>query len=172
MTKAELKNGMYVKLRNGMLELKIGDKLVEANGRYNGFLYYDKDLCHNLSSEWDIMEVFVSSSPDIFKTDALERIWERPNDKHVPEVGDLYVKNEDDDCSNDIYLIYRIIDNRANGGSVCYYTINLYSNDLYLQSFYGDDELNNNYDFVKSMPEAAENFKKVIEAMSEANGEI
>ena len=99
MTKAELKNGMYVKLRNGMLELKIGDKLVEANGRYNGFLYYDKDLCHNLSSEWDIMEVFVSSSPDIFKTDALERIWERPNDKHVPEVGDLYVKNEDDDYS-------------------------------------------------------------------------
>lgn len=85
----EIKNGMYVKLRSGTLALVVADKLVYENGNYNERKYYTDVLTHTLNKDWDIMEVYVSATPDLFNENKLERIWVR--DEFVePHVGDIY----------------------------------------------------------------------------------
>lgn len=89
MTKNEIQNGMYVKLRNGDLRLKVGNKLIDANGKWNEFDYYDDNLLtHGMDKKWDIIEIFVPSSPDLFKESALERVWVRPHQDI--EIGDMF----------------------------------------------------------------------------------
>lgn len=95
MIKNELENGMYVRLRDGSLEVVIGDKYVSADGDFNHASYYDNnDLTNNVNHEWDIMKVYVSSSPILFKEDALECIWER-NEKHIFTIGDIFYDPSD-----------------------------------------------------------------------------
>lgn len=105
----EIKNGMYVKLRNGALALVVADKLIYENGNYNERMYYTDALTHILNKDWDIMEVYVSASSGLFNTNKLERIWER--DGFEPHVGDIYYDEDGDkyvaifriDENNDVY---------------------------------------------------------------------
>lgn len=89
----EIKNGMYVKLRNGALALCIANKFVYENGDYNERQYYTDALTHTLKKDCDIMEVYVSSSPDLFNENKLERIWVREPEYHV---GDIYYDEDGD----------------------------------------------------------------------------
>lgn len=90
----EIKNGMYVKLRSGALALVVADKLIYENGNYNERQYYTDALTHTLNENWDIMEVYVSATPDLFNENKLERIWER--DGFEPHVGDIYYDEDTD----------------------------------------------------------------------------
>lgn len=90
----EIKNGMYVKLRNGALALVVADKLMYENGNYNERQYYTDTLTHTLNADWDIMEVYVSASSDLFNMNKLERIWVR--DGFEPHVGDIYYDEDGD----------------------------------------------------------------------------
>lgn len=90
----EIKNGMYVKLRSGVLALVVADKLVYENGNYNERKYYTDALTHALNKKWDITEVYVSSTPNLFNENKLERIWVR--DEFVPHVGDIYYDEDGD----------------------------------------------------------------------------
>lgn len=101
----EIKNGMYVKLRSGALALVVADKLIYENGNYNERMYYTDDLTHTLNEDWDIMEVYVSASSDLFNTNKLERIWER--DGFEPHVGDIYY----DEDGDKYVAIFRIDEN-------------------------------------------------------------
>ena len=101
----EIKNGMYVKLRNGALALVVADKLIYENGNYNERMYYTDALTHILNEDWDIMEVYVSASSDLFNTNKLERIWER--DEFEPHVGDIYY----DEDGDKYVAIFRIDEN-------------------------------------------------------------
>ena len=101
----EIKNGMYVKLRNGALALVVADKLIYENGNYNERMYYTDALTHILNEDWDIMEVYVSASSDLFNTNKLERIWER--DGFEPHVGDIYY----DEDGDKYVAIFRIDEN-------------------------------------------------------------
>lgn len=95
MTKNDIKNGMYVRLRNGYLTLAIAKKLLRVDGQWNSLdCYDDETLTNNVSNEWDIMEIYVSSSPILFKEDAFERIWVRES-KHSIVAGDIYVDPSD-----------------------------------------------------------------------------
>ena len=169
MTKEELKNGMYVKLRNDTLKLVVGDKLMDSHGSFNTICYYDDNLKHTMSDQWDIMVVYVSSSPILFKEDALEQIWGRAlKPFHAPKVGDLYVINDSDLNLNhdDIYLILNITDNRNKGGTIAYDVLNTYGNDVYFDTWYG--KLDDNVKFIKSMPDTVEKFNSVIKSIKEA----
>lgn len=85
----EIKNGMYVKLRSGTLALVLADKFMYENGNYNERSYYNNNtLTHTMNKQWDIMEVYVSSSPVLFNENKLERIWVR--DTFEPHIGDIY----------------------------------------------------------------------------------
>ena len=101
----EIKNGMYVKLRNGALALVVADKLIYENGNCNERMYYTDALTHILNEDWDIMEVYVSASSDLFNTNKLERIWER--DGFEPHVGDIYY----DEDGDKYVAIFRIDEN-------------------------------------------------------------
>jgi hypothetical protein len=90
----EIKNGMYVKLRSGALALVVADKFMYENGNYNERQYYTDALTHTLNEDWDIMEVYVSASSDLFNMNRLERIWER--DGFEPHVGDIYYDEDGD----------------------------------------------------------------------------
>ena len=90
----EIKNGMYVKLRSGALALVVADKLIYENGNYNERQYYTDNLTHTLNADWDIMEVYVSATSDLFNVNKLERIWER--DGFKPHVGDIYYDEDGD----------------------------------------------------------------------------
>lgn len=94
MTLDEIKNGMYVKLRSGTLALVVADKLMYESGNYNERQYYTDALTHTLNEDWDIMEVYVSATPDLFNENKLERIWER--DEFEPHVGDIYYDEDHD----------------------------------------------------------------------------
>ena len=84
----EIKNGMYVKLRSGTLALVLADKFMYENGNYNERSYYNNNtLTHTINKQWDIMEVYVSSSPVLFNENKLERIWVRDIEIHI---GDIY----------------------------------------------------------------------------------
>lgn len=79
MTKSELKNGMYVKLKDGTIEVVIGNKLMASDGSFNGLSHYDDNLVHDTNNRWDVVEVFVSSSPILFNENGFQNLWIRPN---------------------------------------------------------------------------------------------
>lgn len=101
----EIKNGMYVKMRNGTLALVVADKFIYENGIYNERMYYTDALTHTLNEDWDIMEVYVSASSDLFNMNKLERIWKR--DGFEPHVGDIYY----DEDGDKYVAIFRIDEN-------------------------------------------------------------
>ena len=93
MTKADLENGMVVKLRNKGMYLVHNDRLLNKKGMghmnlYTERGYYDKEYNEDLTrpgdSNWDIIRVYKSyvyNLKDMFDKNNLELIWERKEDK-------------------------------------------------------------------------------------------
>lgn len=99
----EIKNGMYVKLRNGDLEFVISDKFMKTNGCWNDRNSYDEnELTNKVDDKWDIMEVFVSSSPILFNENGFQRVWVRTT-LNV-KIGDIF------EMYNNRYLVILRID--------------------------------------------------------------
>ncbi len=101
MKKDELKNGMYVKLKDGTIELVVGDKLMESDGSFNGLNYFSDDLINRQNENWDIVEVFVSTSPILFNESGFQRVWVR---ERTVQVGDIYY----DSAFNRYVAVFRI----------------------------------------------------------------
>lgn len=103
MKKNELKNGMYVKLKDGTIEVIIGDKFMASDGSFNDLSYYDDDLINEYNHKWDIVEVFISSSPILFNESGFQRLWARPNPNI--RIGDMFYKQ-----ANNCYIVILRID--------------------------------------------------------------
>lgn len=86
-TKADLKDGMIVKYRNGEMFLKFDGKLINNDGfeELNTFDNNLKDV--GFSSDYDIMKIYklnltkVYCLKDIFNIENLELIWQRTKTK-------------------------------------------------------------------------------------------
>lgn len=96
-TKADLKDGMVVKYRNGQKALVIGDRFVSDDG-YMSFSAYDDMLCRTSGIErklWDIVKCYKVRNDSCWKLDALfdwsvlDVIWER---KEEPEHKEMTVE--------------------------------------------------------------------------------
>ena len=88
-TKADLKDGMIVKYRNGEMYLKFGGKLINNDG-FEELSTFDNNLKDvDFSSDYDIMKIYklnltkVYCLKDIFNIENLELIWERDVTKHM-----------------------------------------------------------------------------------------
>lgn len=93
MTKNELKNGMYVKLKDGTIEVVIGSKLMESDGSFNDLKYFNNDLTNMNNDSFDIVDVFVSTSPILFNENGFQRVWTRAC---TPQIGDIYYDKDYD----------------------------------------------------------------------------
>ena len=158
MTKNDIKNGMYLKLRNDELRLVVGNKFIGADGKWNDVAYYNDDLENTADSEWDIMEVFVSSSPILFKEESFERIWVREVKREV-KVGDIYRKTYCNSDKNEIFLIYRIDDDEVS-------FLNVWDNDEMLDnnhiSIFQDEE---DFEFIGNSTVYSSLLSRIIEVM-------
>ena len=88
-TKADLKDGMIVKYRNGEMYLKFGGKLINNDG-FEELSTFDNNLKDvDFSSDYDIMKIYklnltkVYCFKDIFTIENIELIWERDVTKHM-----------------------------------------------------------------------------------------
>ena len=88
-TKADLKDGMVVKYRNGEMFLNFGGKLINNDG-FEELSTFDNNLKDVVfSSDYDIMKIYklnltkVYCLKDIFNIENLELIWQRTETKRM-----------------------------------------------------------------------------------------